>query len=127
MLSVPINNVEELFILVSVGNKYLIIGGVYIPPSSGPDIYEYHIQSLELLRTKYADCEFIIAGDFNSSSTRYDLNSNTGVTFSPTSAQSIIFGYSYFNLRQFNQILNYNNSLLDLIFHLFLCFRSRYL
>lgn len=35
-----------------------------------------------------------------------------------TTAQSdsIFFGYSYFNFRQFNQILNYNNSLLDLVF-----------
>jgi len=117
MLSVPINNVEQLFILVSVGNKNLIVGGVYIPPSSGPDMYDCHVQSVELLRTNYAD-EFNIAGDFNLSSARYEINSNSGINFSPTTVQSdsILFGYSYFNFRQFNQILNYNNSLLDLVF-----------
>lgn len=118
VLSVPINNVEQLFTLVSIGNKNVIIGGVYIPPFSASDIYDCHIQSLELLRMNYADCEFIIAGDFNLSSARYEINSKSGITFSPATAQSdsILFGYSYFNFRQFNQILNYNNSLLDLVF-----------
>lgn len=51
-------------------------------------------------------------------SARSDINSDFGITFFPTTAQSdsILFGYSYFNFRQFNKILNYTNSLLDLVF-----------
>jgi hypothetical protein len=71
-----------------------------------------------LLLTNYTDCEFIIAGDFNSSSARYEFNSKSVINFSSTTAQSdsILFGYSYFNFRQFNQILNYIHFLLHLVF-----------
>jgi len=62
--------------------------------------------------------EFIIAGYFNLSSACYEINSKPGITFFPATAQSdsILFGYSYFNFHQFNQILNHNNFLLDLVF-----------
>lgn len=118
MLSVPINNIEQLFVSVSIGKTKLILGAVYIPPSSNLDLFDNHIQSIEFLQTKYKNHEFIIVGDFNLPSARCDINSDFGVTFSPTTAQSdsILFGYSYFNFRQFNKILNYTNSLLDLVF-----------
>lgn len=118
MLSVPINNIEQLFVSISIGKIKLILGAVYIPPSSNLDLFDNHIQSVEYLQTKYTDHEFIIAGDFNLPSAHIDINSDFGVTFSPTTAQSdsILFGYSYFNFRQFNKILNNTNSLLDLVF-----------
>lgn len=72
MLSVPINNIEQLFISVSIGEIKLILGAVYIPSSSNLDLYDNHIQSVEFLQTKYTAHEFIIAGDFNISSARSD-------------------------------------------------------
>lgn len=34
VLSVPINNIEQLFVLVSICNKKIILGGVYVPQST---------------------------------------------------------------------------------------------
>jgi hypothetical protein len=114
VLSVPMNNIEQLFILVSFGKSKFILGGVYIPPSSGPDIYDYHIRSVEFLRDKH---EFIIIGDFNLPSACYDASNNFGIKFSSLAqSDTISFGYSFLNFRQFNHVYNYQNSLLDLVF-----------
>lgn len=54
LLSVPINNVEQLFVLVTFGNKRVILGGVYIPPGSCSDIYDNHIRAVEILHSIYS-------------------------------------------------------------------------
>ncbi|VVC34725.1 Endonuclease/exonuclease/phosphatase [Cinara cedri] len=90
MLSVPmipVSNIELLFVLVVFGNKKIILGGVYVPPVSGSDIYDSHIHSVEFLHSQYSDNEFIFMGDFNLLSANCD-DSNLGVHFSPSSTQS---------------------------------------
>mgnify|MGYP005987046167 CR=1 len=38
-ISLPVNNTcENLFVSVSIGSVNLIVGGVYIPPSSNIDV-----------------------------------------------------------------------------------------
>lgn len=116
VLSVPINNIEQLFVLASFGKSKFILGGVYIPPSSVSDIYDNHIRSVEFLRDKYPKYKFIIVGDFNLPSACYDA-SNFGVKFSSSpQSDSISFRYSFLNFRQHNHVYNYSNTLLDLVF-----------
>lgn len=117
VLSIPFNHVEQLLVAVSVGNLKLVLGGVYIPPKSSIDIYDSHISSVKAFRSKYSNYEIIISVDFNLPMARND-SSNYGLHFLTSSPQSdsILFGYSFFNFYQYNNVLNLFNSMLDLVF-----------
>lgn len=49
----PINNIEQLLVMVSVGNVKLVLDVAYIPPNSRIEIYDSHIGAVELYRFKH--------------------------------------------------------------------------
>jgi len=50
---VPINNIEQLLVTVSVGNVRIVLDVAYIPPNSCIEIYDSHICAVELFRFKH--------------------------------------------------------------------------
>lgn len=53
VLSVPINNIEQLLVTVSVGNERLVLDVAFIPPNSCIEIYDSHIGTVELFLFKH--------------------------------------------------------------------------
>lgn len=58
-------DVEHIFVRFSFESTSIILGGVYIPPLSSPQNYEYHTTAVESLLYQYPDHIFIICGDYN--------------------------------------------------------------
>lgn len=64
-LSLIGNNVESLFIRISINNLNFIIGGIYIPPNSSISTYEFFCDDMERIYDRHPNDSYIIAGDFN--------------------------------------------------------------
>lgn len=118
LIKVPLGNVEHLFISLSLGDDKYIIGGVYIPPSSGLDVYLEHTNVVDSILEEYPDHKLILCGDFNIPEAKWD-NDNFGANVNcpeNSPALSILNAFSYHNLYQVNSIPNSRNVFLDLIF-----------
>ena len=61
----PDDSLEQLFLLINFGNCDLIIGTIYIPPSSDENIYEKFGRSIMSIKNDFPNAEFLIAGDLN--------------------------------------------------------------
>jgi hypothetical protein len=58
-------SIEQVFVMLRAGETKIILGTVYLPPSSNKNLYELHGEDLEQLRSRYNTANFIIAGDYN--------------------------------------------------------------
>lgn len=108
-----ISNVELLFVSVNIPGKKLLVGGVYIPPSSNADLYSDFCDATdEVCSSMPADTIVVIAGDFNQPDTDWEAMDR------PVSVSSrFLMELAQFQgLTQINTIRNSRGVYLDLVF-----------
>jgi len=119
MLSVTPCPVEHLFVLIKIDTSYILVSNVYFPPRSDVDNYVIHFDIFSKLLSSLPYVKNIIMiGDYNLPNLHW-LPSSIG--FSPSlsnlslTESEFLSKLSYLNIFQFNNILNNNGSILDLI------------
>lgn len=116
----PANNVEEVWSIVSFDNgRRLIIGVVYLPPSSPVFKYEQHVSSLDFVLNKYPDASVCVVGDFNlpAASITFSEDHFNYIDGRPSPAATLLIdAYNFHSCKQLNRVLNHNNVILDLFF-----------
>ena len=119
MIQVSDSVLEHVFVNVSFGSRKIILGAVYIPPSSPNSVYEEFSSSASELLAGYSSCDILVCGDFNLPSTVW-INSKDGLCVesaqSVTSANLLCACCNYLNLCQVNCISNKFGNFLDLVF-----------
>ena len=118
-LDVNTNCREEIWIKVSINNVNFVIGAVYIPPDSSPEIYTEHCSTIELVSSEYSDSVICVVGDFNLPNISWYLDPEIGI--SPICGnnaldQHVCDSYNFCGLNQFNTNPNSTGSILDLVF-----------
>jgi len=109
------NNIEQLFVKLTIGSTLFIIGAVYIPPHSNLNVYNNHTDIINNLLCQYSNSKIILLGDYNLPAIQWSTVSDEVVSrFSKIEADALA-NYSYLNLKQFNTVKNHKNSILDLI------------
>ena len=118
---------QSLFVEVKIGNDNLIIGAIYIPPSSPITCYDNTQEILETLTHNFENHKLLLTGDFNLPRI-YWVNEvdeplfftdNLTINSVANAAQSLADFTSFMNLTQYNRITNHNGYSLDLIFSSF--------
>ena len=114
---------EQVFVRAQLLNQHIILGAIYLPPASHPDLYENHVGCIMKIFHNYCDDAFCILGDYNLPHVEWltvpgSLCSKIpGVSFQKSSATDLLCeDYSYCGLAQANRIVNSRHCLLDLIF-----------
>lgn len=118
-LPVKHKSVEQIFVLLNIPNRKIIIGCVYIPPASDLQTYKNHNEDIEVLKFKYPKAKFIIAGDYNlpNWTSQGDNGPATNQAELQCAKCSEIRDMSLFlGLTQSNKVFNINNRMLDLVF-----------
>jgi hypothetical protein len=64
-LTILNNNIEQLFVKLSIDSSVLLIGAIYIPPNFNINIYNDHTDTVNSLLCNYNNVKIIILGDFN--------------------------------------------------------------
>ena len=113
-------HVEQLFVVLSIGSFKLLIGAVYLPPSSSLPLYEAHTSIVEKVLSSVNPSHILLCGDFNLphiiwSSSVARLGLTTSGNLSPISSH-LVDSFSFLNLFQLNQVHNSHGGLLDLVF-----------
>lgn len=113
-LSRSSNGFEQLFVRISINprgrNKgSIIVGLVYIPPSSSSSFFSSHFDEVERLRVLYPDDSFIILGDYNLPELKWDVEQQECST--PRSGLFI----DLISYHQLNQVRNELGRILDLV------------
>lgn len=70
-----VSNVEQLFVDIRLDHNHLVVGAVYIPPSSNCHVYEAHCLTVEEVMIESLNANFLIVGDYNLPHTRW-MNSD---------------------------------------------------
>lgn len=112
------NNIEQLYVKLSIGSLILLIGAVYIPPQSDINVYNSHTDTVNNLLIQYCNSKIILLGDYNLPGLQWSVVDNIIVPFSLRFTNlkiNVLANFSYLNLQQFNIIKNRKNSILDLI------------
>jgi hypothetical protein len=65
LIPTNINPVEQVFIHITDPSINLIVGAVYIPPNSHPQLYESHTNTVDYIVSKYTTSKFLFCGDYN--------------------------------------------------------------
>lgn len=118
LIAVSVDSVEHLFVYIHLGNLKVIIGGVYIPPSSPLIAYENHCAAVDSVMSRYTDHILYLAGDYNLPHAPW-YNDDLGVACledGRATVQTVCSSFSYHNLYQINEVVNVNRVRLDLVF-----------
>lgn len=116
-----IDNIEHLFVSISTqGSRRQVMGVVYIPPSSPPEVYKSYCESVSSVLQEFMceDCDITLCGDFNLPNVTWS-NDEYGATPHGTVTQQVIYlsnCVAFFNLKQVNAVSNAKGRCLDLIF-----------
>lgn len=106
LLEIEDNYLEHIYIKVKCTEGDVIIGCVYLPPLSPPDIYDSHTNTMAYLNNKYRNCKLLIIGDYNLPS-----------SYPQTQCENSLYSNMILNnCQQFNALNNNNNRTLDLCF-----------
>jgi len=115
--------VEQIFVDIHFDHKHLIIGAVYIPPSSDIVVYNAHCKAIENIISILPNADTLIIGDYNLPNTRWFNESNGSLQYTSngicTMSRQADIIYSYFNefdFYQHNTISNAYGNTLDLLF-----------
>jgi hypothetical protein len=102
LLHISINNLEQIFILVNIGNKCIIVGAVYILIRVNKLLFLDHFTTVENVLLEFPDLNIILLGDYNLPSVLFNDSDS-------------FFNEQIFNLNlsQFNHIKNINGTNLD--------------
>lgn len=120
-VDIPYSTVEQLFVSICINNQNVIFGGIYIPPSSTIDAYVEHVNAVDYIYDKYADCKLVLCGDYNLPEAIW-FNENLGLNVRcPDNSPALVIldNFSFHNLFQVNSISNSRGIFLDLIFSSF--------
>lgn len=109
------NNIEQIFIKLTIGSTTLLIGAVYIPPHFGVNVYNSHTDTVNSLLCQYTTSNIILLGDYNLPAIQWSLHSEPTISLYGKIESEALSNFSFLNLKQFNYIKNRNNSILDLI------------
>ena len=98
-------------------NDNIILGAIYISPSSPPDVYTAFIDSVEQIRDNNPNSKLLIAGDFNLPMLEwfYEDGMLLPMELRGDSAEILVGHMFYLELKQVNSIRNNLNRTLDLI------------
>lgn len=109
---------EQLWIQSNCNGHEVVIGVVYIPPSSSEAIYKSFVQTCESLKDSYRNATFLVFGDFNLPYLNWIMEDYTLIPEATYTAaeQTLIDSMFFMELDQLNSIKNGNNRSLDLIF-----------
>ena len=112
--------IEDLWVSVALrGGKKLFICTVYIPPYATINNYLQFLSKLDDLITKNINNDFLLLGDFNLPNLNWQFNPNDNDLFSQNATDpcSQSFSDSFFlnGLKQYNNVLNERNRILDLV------------
>lgn len=116
-------NVEQLFVNIVCDSLKIIIGTIYMPPRSLPELFHQHVEDVERLMQDNKN-KIIIIGDYNLPGVEW-LNRHDGLLLSPKpniiqsnyeKATIISDSFGFLDLMQYNNTPNSNNEYLDLIF-----------
>lgn len=95
-----------------------IICCVYFPPNTSIIPYESFTAEVERLIMAYKNNVFVICGDFNLPEVTWE-NDDHGLIYSTPAGgrvQCVPESFAFLNFVQLNRVLNYYNSILDLVF-----------
>lgn len=109
------NNVEHLFVKITVNKKPFIIGSVYIPPKSPTVVYESFIELVQSIVSSNNDSTLILCGDFNLPNISWS-NDEFGLSYSSPLNHCLPESFAFLNLFQLNHVPNHLGKHLDLIF-----------
>lgn len=120
-LPVKHKNVEQIFVMLKISTRKIIIACTYIPPTSDLQIYKNHTEDVEILKHKYPKAKFIIVGDYNLPKIDWSFDIDNGAVVNETEVQCAkskeMLDLSLFlGLKQLNKVHNSNNRILDLVF-----------
>ena len=110
--------IEHLFVQVMAGNRRIIFGAAYIPPSSDAELYDRHCSQLLSLCEKYPNDELVMVGDYNVPDAVWSTIGDTLVVECRPNSPALILAehYNYLNLFQVNKTPNRFGTFLDLVF-----------
>jgi len=135
----PGSLVEELWIGLSFEDHRYVIGVVYIPPGSTLGLYEEHIETINYVRDNLPNTDVVVVGDYNlpgfiksykicdSNNSQFReecfsfatlFNSSDSLVFVSTNQRELLLHdcVAFHDFVQINNIVNANNTILDLVF-----------
>ena len=107
-------NLEHVF--VKLPGYDIIIGAVYISPSSESEKYEIFANDIEHIYSINCNADFILLGDFNLSQITWNYDFTDSLAFSSSDTNFFITVLSSLNFYQHNNIKNNMGRMLDLVF-----------
>lgn len=99
ILTTYANNVEHLFVKITINNKNYIIGSVYIPPNSPSTLYESFVEPVQSVLSTNSDFTLVLCGDLNLPNISWD-NGESGLTYISPSNHCLPESFAFFNLFQ---------------------------
>jgi len=122
--------VEQIFVDIHIDYKHLVIGAVYIPPSSDVNVYNAHCNAVESIFSMSPNVDILIVGDYNLPNIRWFNETDGSLQYISTDvcrnirqAESLYTHFNEFNLYQHNIISNLHGNTLDLLFSSLRCIR----
>ena len=117
LLTIPFDSLEQLYVAVKLNSQYIILGCVYIPPSSNAVLYQTHGMTIDYIFEVYPESKLILAGDYNLPNIEWG-NDGMGLTAKypdNSPAVDLINCLSFHNMYQCNNLLNSRSVTLDLV------------
>jgi hypothetical protein len=104
--------IQHIFVLLKYNKINILLGCVYISPSSHRDLYMKHCEIVENSIHNYSILNVLIIGDFNLSGFPW----SDYALYSDPIANVFIQSYlCYLGLKQVNNVCNFRNDILDLV------------
>ncbi|XP_076666388.1 uncharacterized protein LOC143367980 [Andrena cerasifolii] len=123
LLRISNNNLEQIFVRVKVNNRHMIIGAIYLPPSSSHELYRVHSECVTELFHEFSSNKLFVVGDFNLPHAVWNNVGGSSCSRKPAipGAESLALdflleSYNYLNLAQINTTFSQGGNMLDLIF-----------
>jgi hypothetical protein len=94
---------ENLWVKLTFKRAIILVCVVYFPPNSDEECFSRFYQKLEMAANSVKDRNIFIVGDFNLPSCKFSKSEHN-------------YFLNFFELKQLNTVMNYNNRMLDLIY-----------
>ena len=107
-----------MYVQVLLENVKLILGCVYLPPGSLPEIYQSFCDTCEFLKNKYESHKFLLFDDFNLPLIKWVVENGFLVPgeLSTPASRILVDSMFFLELEQINCVRNDMNCTLDLLF-----------
>lgn len=115
----PTHSFDHVFVHVQVGSGSLLLGCVYIPPSSDVETYVEHCNIVEDLCCRYPDSKVYLAGDYNLRGAKWGVDEDSLMfvdCHDSSPAVQLCESFNSLSLCQANSLPNDHGVFLDLLF-----------